>query len=331
VRRVLFIVLLVLGVARPAAAGMVTFTFDDGISGVYAHAFPVLKKLGLPAVSAVIVDKLESGNPDFMTPTQAKELQDAGWEIASHGLTHRKVVNVPVRYPQETLAGWTADPATPGLFHAYYTYAELAGVLEGEARLRAVETLAEAAAQPGTYYFDRVIREVHAHPLAPGLAAAESLRAISYEREVEASRDRLRKLGFDVTTYVVPYNFKTENVTALVQKYYSCLVTAYDGDAINEKAEPYHVFRTVVYAKDSAERFIKLVADRVQGKDTWLVLCLHDVGSGLGWEPWSAVELEKFATWLKTSGVPVVTIREGIRRMQLLHAKNRGATSWLDR
>ncbi|MEW5773085.1 MAG: polysaccharide deacetylase family protein [Thermodesulfobacteriota bacterium] len=320
-RAALLALVLVLSAFHPAAAGMVTLTFDDGLAGVYAHAYPVLRRLGLPGVAAVIVERLESGDPDYMRPEQVRELQDAGWEIASHSLTHRRVVDIPARYDQEPLAGWRPDPAGPGMVQAYYPLQDLAGVLEGGAALKAVSSLGEAAASPGTYYYDRIIHELHVHPLAPGEAGSLSLRTVSYEREMEESRRRLRELGFAVSTYVIPYNYLNDDVAALGRKHYSALVTGYDGDAIVQEAEPYHVFRTVVSARDTAERFIRLVEERVQGKDAWLVLCMHDIESGRGWEPWPAREFEKLATWLKERGVPVVTVREGVARMQRIKAR----------
>ena len=39
--------LLLLALAAPGSAGMVSLTFDDGLSGTYAYGFQVLKKYNI--------------------------------------------------------------------------------------------------------------------------------------------------------------------------------------------------------------------------------------------------------------------------------------------
>ncbi len=60
-----------------AGPGMVTLVFDDGLSSVYQYAYPVLSQYGLVATTAVIADRVDSGDPDFMDEKQLKELQTA--------------------------------------------------------------------------------------------------------------------------------------------------------------------------------------------------------------------------------------------------------------
>lgn len=306
---------LVLALARPAAAGMVTLVFDDGLRGVHEYALPILKRHGLPAVSAVIVERLESDNADYMRPAQLRELEAAGWEIASHGATHRRIIDVPPLYADEAPARWRADPAAPGMVQAYVPYAQIPCVAQGGARLAAAASPSQAARKPGLYFFDRITGELHVNPL-PGVA--EMPLACSYEREMDESRRRLKTLGFDAESYVVPYNYMNDAVLALGRRYYANMASGYGGDGLNHRPDRHGIIRSVVHEHDSAAELIGLVEREVRGKDAWLVLCLHDVGGpngGLGWEPWPAAELEAFAAWLKKSGVPVVTLKQGAQRV----------------
>jgi peptidoglycan/xylan/chitin deacetylase (PgdA/CDA1 family) len=337
-KRYVLLLLLVLGVAQPSAAGMVTLTFDDGLRGVYEYTFPVLRRLGMPGVAAIIVEQMESDNDDYMRVDEVKELQDAGWEIASHGYSHRRITDIPPFYSQESLIAWRADGAAPDMVQAYYWYPQVACVMEGDTELELTAKHEDAVDQPGSYYFDRITGELHVNPLREPVGGLElldrifgelrdpppddgregrrPLRVCSYEREMDLSRRKLRGLGFDVTTYVVPYNYLDDNVLALGRKYYDQMAAGFEGDGVNHGLHPHHIIRTVVHNGQKAEELIKLVQDKVKGPNDWLVLCMHDVGSGLGWEPWSTLELEKFAEWLKANNVQVVTIREGVARLR---------------
>lgn len=340
-RVLLLALLLVLAALRPAgAAGMVTLTFDDGLRGVYEYTFPILRRLGLPGVAAIIVEQMESDNDDYMREEEIRELQDAGWEIASHGYSHRRIADIPAFYSQEFLAEWREDRAAPAMLQAYYRHPQVACVMEGDTELEMAARLDDAADKPGSYYFDRITGELHVNPM-PDVSAASGIalldrvfgeyrdtpedsyregrpppRVCSYEREMDLSRRRLRALGFDVTTYVVPYNYLSDDVLALGRKYYDQMAAGYEGDGVNHVLDPHHIIRSVVHNGQTAGELIALVEKKVLAGGGWLVLCLHDVGAGLGWEPWSAIELEKFAAWLKRSNVPVVTIREGVARMR---------------
>jgi len=76
-------------------------TFDDGFAGVYEHAFPILRRYGLPFTVFVVAETLtEAGRavdwvdtpPPYpmrtLTAEQVLELQDAGVTIGSHSYSH---------------------------------------------------------------------------------------------------------------------------------------------------------------------------------------------------------------------------------------------------
>lgn len=84
--------------AKPAENSFV-LTFDDAYENIYQYAAPVLEELGFKATLFVPTAYVGKENIwDFtpgnirsrhMSEKQLKELQQKGWEIASHGEQHR--------------------------------------------------------------------------------------------------------------------------------------------------------------------------------------------------------------------------------------------------
>lgn len=75
----------------------VVITFDDGYASVYRHAYPVLKKLGLPATVFVYSDFVGGG--DALTWPQLREMQLSGLiDVQSHSKSHR---NLTEKLPAE--------------------------------------------------------------------------------------------------------------------------------------------------------------------------------------------------------------------------------------
>lgn len=64
-------------------------TFDDGYADVFDYAAPVLARLGIPATMYVITDRPPLRNSGFLGWRGVRELQTVGFDIGSHGVTHR--------------------------------------------------------------------------------------------------------------------------------------------------------------------------------------------------------------------------------------------------
>lgn len=95
--------------AEPDAA--VTITFDDSWRGVLTEAFPVLQELRLRANIGWITSVDWS---NVMVPEELRQLQDAGWSILSHSMTHPYLTTLSPDSAAAELAGSRARVASLG-------------------------------------------------------------------------------------------------------------------------------------------------------------------------------------------------------------------------
>ncbi len=77
--------------------GYVTFWFDDGLLSTYEKAFPVFEEKGWNAVLAVVgsrvvmSEKIAQEGDKIMSWENVKEMEEKGWEISNHSMTHEKL------------------------------------------------------------------------------------------------------------------------------------------------------------------------------------------------------------------------------------------------
>ncbi len=62
--------------------------FDDSLRSTYDTAFPIMEEYDVPATVYTITGRV--GNSRSLTLAQMEEMQEAGWEFASHTHTHRR-------------------------------------------------------------------------------------------------------------------------------------------------------------------------------------------------------------------------------------------------
>ena len=82
----------------------ILITFDDGYSCIKEYAAPVLDEVGGVATVFAITDYVGKKNTwdyfpenkqiDHMSWSDLRELHNRGWEIGSHGRTHRRLINM---------------------------------------------------------------------------------------------------------------------------------------------------------------------------------------------------------------------------------------------
>lgn len=89
---------------------LVTLCFDDANQDVYDTAFPILRSQGIPATLFFITSFL-----DGRWKTQLGDLEDHGWEIGSHGRTHRNLAELSSADLIEELRQSKADLEAAGV------------------------------------------------------------------------------------------------------------------------------------------------------------------------------------------------------------------------
>jgi peptidoglycan/xylan/chitin deacetylase (PgdA/CDA1 family) len=83
------------------APGDVVLTFDDGEDSVTRVALPLLRDLGM--VATLFVTTAWIGTEGYVDENDLLELQDAGWSVGTHGVTHRYLSDLPDRLVRQEL------------------------------------------------------------------------------------------------------------------------------------------------------------------------------------------------------------------------------------
>lgn len=104
--------------------------FDDGWLGNYENAFPILKKLNIPAAIYVVDDLV--GTPGYFNWDQAKEMADSGLiSIYSHGRTHifydkesSETLLKDVNYAYDNIEKYTGKKKNKVFTYPYGAYKE---------------------------------------------------------------------------------------------------------------------------------------------------------------------------------------------------------------
>jgi peptidoglycan/xylan/chitin deacetylase (PgdA/CDA1 family) len=145
-------------VQNPAETAKISFTFDDGFASVRNQAQPTLAKYGLTGTTYVttkcvgmttVPNTCRADNDvRYMTWTQIKQLQAAGWEIGSHTQTH------------PYLASSDADDGQPNLLTPAQVSQELSG---SKADFAAQGITATAFASPYGDYSPATLSEIAKH------------------------------------------------------------------------------------------------------------------------------------------------------------------------
>ena len=82
-----------LAVGAPLPERPVLLTFDDGYRDNYVNAFPRLRERGMTATFFVVTDFIDAGREAYITWEMAREMQNAGMYIESHGRDHTTLQN----------------------------------------------------------------------------------------------------------------------------------------------------------------------------------------------------------------------------------------------
>lgn len=110
------------------------FWFDDGHASLHKYALPIMKEWDIKPIVALVAGRVgrrleASGYSDYqiMNEAQLHDLLDAGWEIASHGMTHRSFALLSLDEAEKEFAEsrtWIEEHlgVTPTKFAAPYSW-----------------------------------------------------------------------------------------------------------------------------------------------------------------------------------------------------------------
>ena len=183
----------------PEPAAAVTITFDDSWRGVLELAYPVMQELRLRGNVGWITSVDWSG---VMNPTELRVLQDGGWSVVSHSMTHPYLTQLTPDSARFELEGSRARIASlgfdPRVFIAPYLDHNDAVLLESAA---AGYTYTRCCAED-TWSTDTLlswpIQPTARHRLAGVDVTNYEGQISSYNFRTADGRTRLRNLLLDV-------------------------------------------------------------------------------------------------------------------------------------
>lgn len=80
---------------RPLSPKQVSITFDDGYADQYEYAYPVLRRLKMPATIFLVTGKVGC-DKKFLTVDQIAEMQENGIEFGAHTVDHVSLSSLPL-------------------------------------------------------------------------------------------------------------------------------------------------------------------------------------------------------------------------------------------
>ena len=316
--KVLVIVALFSLVNKATIAAMLTYSFDDGHITTYTKALPILEKYGQVGTANVVLDFVESGDSDWMDQFQLLDLESKGWEICSHSITHPTFSEIPQRYSDEILTGWSKTPGTLFTYQCESSYEDIPLVIEDGKRLKRKWSLDDVDDYPGSFYFDKEEKRIYVHTFDGDNPSLHEMRSDSVERELEQSKLGLINLGLNVQNFIVPFSDWNEERRDMAVEYYNSVGDGYHNGYFNNipPDDPYWLARRPIYNTTTVEE-VKSWIEQAISEDKWLILMFHYIGEPPkncswpdGW--WSEENLKALVEWVSTQDILVVTQQEGI-------------------
>lgn len=285
--------------------GTLALTFDDGYIEDYEDLWPVLRERDAPASLAINPSTL--GDPGHLTVDQIRELVDDGWEVMAHGRKHR--------YLQAH--GLTVDAATgdervvverghvfPGGDHGVFPGDEFEITDGSHTETHVLAETDEADGHDGAAM-------TFESPVAADFDADETVvrpTRAQIEDEVAGSGEDLRDLGFDPTTFVLPYDAGDARVWRVVAEHFDALPDAASRSLPNPPdASPLDLQR--YYLETSHMRPVEI--------ETYLDLVAERGGLGIlaGHSAWETVPPERVAAVVDAAhdrDIEVTTVRDAV-------------------
>lgn len=287
----------------PPEGGAVVFVYDDGPMEDYTKAFPVHQEFDAPATVGVVSDWI--GREDYqdsgcMGVDQLDELVAAGWEVASHTVDHTAVGTFELT--EDAHAG-DERVAVEEFRHGYHEGLTLE-ITDGEHPSH--RTVVGYGTDDGQYI------ELD-EPLDEAYPAGETVVRYPEAQITDAmgeSKRALEELGFEIDTFLAPYDNFDDYSREFAEEYYAGVANARHGERINdpEGFDPYETRRDYFIEYTSREA-VKADLDTIAEHGALGVMGAHTFK-----EEVSEERIRETLEWVDERGITVLTLREAIAR-----------------
>jgi peptidoglycan/xylan/chitin deacetylase (PgdA/CDA1 family) len=91
---------------KPLPAKPIVLTFDDGYRGIATVAAPIMSQFGYVGTAYVITDRIAESRktaPTWLTWPQLRILEQRGWDIGSHTVSHTEIPHMSADAAMKTL------------------------------------------------------------------------------------------------------------------------------------------------------------------------------------------------------------------------------------
>lgn len=282
--------------------GAVVFVYDDGPITDYTQAFPAHQSFDAPATAGIVSEWVGRENfmdQEWMDVEHLSELADAGWEIASHTAEHTTVGT----YELVEDAGPNDERVYPtGVRHGFWTPKDVE-VSDGDRTVR-VSAIGRGSDDSGRYV------EL-ADPLGTSFRAGETV--IRYPPDVmegalARSKQDLEAAGFDIETFLAPYDDFDEWSQTFVDDYYTGVANGDHGKRINDpkKYAPYQT-RRAYFIEFTKPKFVQRDLNEIAERGALGVFGAHTHKEGV-----TEDRIRTTLEWIEERSIEVVTLRDAI-------------------
>jgi peptidoglycan/xylan/chitin deacetylase (PgdA/CDA1 family) len=281
--------------------GRLALVFDDGYIEDYEDIYPVLDERGVLACQAIVPGWL--GDDGHLTAEQLGELADAGWEVVAHGRRHRYMG------PHHLAADAAAGDRRLRLDSGHVFPGEDHGIYPGDAFEVTDCDRTETHTLTGKDDDEPVVELDD--PLSADFAADETVFRPTAEQirdEVVDVRGEFKGLGYDPTTFALPYDAGDSRVWRAVADEYDALVDATVRSLPNPPGTP-PLSLSRYYLETSHMRTIEIEAylDEVAAGGGLGILAGHTA--------WETVPSERVAAVVDAArgrDIEVTTVRDAV-------------------
>ncbi len=277
--------------------GALVLVFDDGYTTDDETVRPVLDAAGVPACLAIVPEWL--GTDSHLSADRLQELDDHGWEVAAHGSRHRYLQ--AHRLARDAASGddrliLDSDHVFPEGDH---------GVYPGDQFEITDGTHDEVQELAGKGTTDRPFVDLES-PLEESFAAADTvLRPTvgTLRDEIVAVQDAFDDIGFDPSTFVLPYDAVDARAWSLIEDHYDALPNAAVRSIPNPAGTPLTSLRRYYLETDAlTEVEIETYLDYVSREGGIGVLAGHSA-----WETVPADRIEFVVDAAHARGIDITT------------------------